>query len=393
MRTHNPYPHGVPPQNSHVSDAIGQATRAVLLDHRGDVLAPLSPWDPASLAASSTIVEGAPPFDLPYEQPLHLQLENDSGRVATLRVARTGSLHFQGADPTRLWSGYSDLEDPLALVDWLSAHGAGPWVDPWRQWLGEHGVEARAAWRAHLPDSLRSVWDPKAETSIVSDAFLQSVLSALRAATHGDSVVIRVLLGWYGAGDLPLAARGAHEDVVRALLARFGFDAVVAVFPDLQSTAEQVGAARYLLNAGPLPPILRTAVDRLPESVRRDLVLAAGRLGESAQARLRAGLYPAPLLIAASVREVGRSNTVHLRRVICTETALFALDGTEVVRLEDGQRTALSMLLRESPMALVDGALVWRTGAVIQRRTPAGEVLPTAPAPTAEDVQAARAIT
>ncbi|MBK8256604.1 MAG: hypothetical protein IPK82_28530 [Polyangiaceae bacterium] len=392
MRTHNPYPGGHAPQNADILRVFAETTKARLFSPKGLFLTELTALTHRRLGAYLPIVEGEPSFDLPYEKPLTLNLENSGGRVATLHLARCGAVFYQSS-PTNLWSGYANLQNPLALFHLLIEFGAGEVVAPWVHFLGDVAALARSAWRKNLPAAVLPIWDPAVETSAVPDAYLQALLAAIASGSPTIEEQIGTLLEWSGSSGLPIAERGPHEDIVRALLARFAFDSVVNTIARFNSTGPWTGAALYLLHAAPYPPILRQAVDRLSDATKSSLLNGAASLGNSAVEDLRAALFPAPVEAPASTHEVGRSNTVALRRPVCTDTAVFALDGTEVVRLENGSRAPISMLLRESPAAIVDNALVWKTGAILQRRTLAGDVLPQAAAPTPSDVETARKIT
>jgi hypothetical protein len=382
------------PDPAAVEDALASATTAIVLEpdrSKRDA----GQWLPRATLSGAALREvlgllafrtDVPPFDHWYTRPVMLEIRGDQREIARAELIGDGSLCVSP------WGGYVELRRPSELFDALARAGAGTLALAWNAQHGPGAAEARRAFRAAVPAPLSAAYDPAWESLVPADlrgaALAQSMVPSL-----GREGAIEAILCWYGSGHGPLSLRPEYESLPRTLLTAFDFDTIVAVFPSLRGEAALAGAARVVLDASPMPPILASPVLALDEGVRRSLVAAArARMGEEDAERLSAELFPAPTEAPAEVVVLGHSATMRLAYPVSDGDSVYARDGKEIVRFAGGARTSLLPVLGPAvPMAFHDGALWLRFGDTVKKLSPGGDILEEVYGATDEERSAAAA--
>jgi hypothetical protein len=383
VRVVNPYPCGHAPRSADLARAVSDAEWLALRDRDGTLVSERRV--DRDLAARLQIREEGRPFDQQLCSPHAIELCSASERTR-IDLMEDGSVRAPA------WNGWAELEAPRALFAWLAAAGLG---EPLELWDAQHGAgaeRARAVWRTAIPAPLRAGWNVAHET-LVDETFLGSERTrALVEALGSSEAAIVALLDWYGAGEGALARRPQYESLPRLFLAGFGYDPVIAAFALLAAERARAGAARFVLDAAPLPPVLAAPVMRLDETTRRALVATARAVfGEADAARLAPELERGDPVAPAGTTLVGFSATARLRRIVADAERVWAIDGQELVRLARGVRRVVTFVPREAPLAALGGAILVDRGGPVLRYAADGRLLDPLRAATEEESRRARA--
>lgn len=400
MRFINPYPYGAPPRSADLWAVIAAASRARLLDGEDRILAEVDRDALDALAPALEIREEERFFDerchnangLP---PLRLVLEDEHGPMGRIDLyPPNGSVYFYGRDATA-WCGWAELRAPSALLAWLASVGLpGPREDRAR-WESEEGKLARDAFRKAVPSNLRGAWC--ASTEALLDPWTVMEAAAWLDQAGANMKRAKGLLDLYGQGSGPFSRRPDYESLPQLLIGRFGYDEVARALAKPRSPHALAGAGRLLLHRG-TSPATREAQKPLDPETREAMIEAVGQLASAEDAaRLRALLFPSPLVTPAHTVLVGASWTNRFSQVVADGEAAFAIEGSALVRLEGGERIVLEDKIRLSfwpvPIAVREGrALVNKTGRSLEiDRT--GKTVAIHPMATPEQVARARALT
>lgn len=328
----------------------------------------------ASGAALRQIVDllepraSVPPFDHWYIRPAMLSFHDDSNEIARVEVVKDGSVCFSP------WGGFVELCRPRELFEVLAQNGLPELLAAWNT---EHaGEEARLRFRQAVPAPIAAVYNPSWEALAPVQNGLADLTTTL-ISSLGAARAIEAILAWYGCGTGPVALRPEYESLPKVLLAAFAYDAVVATFPGLMAPSARAGAARFVLDASPMPPILQRHILALDEETRRALLAAAREtMGDEDVLRLSAELLPAPASPAQGMTVLGHSDTARLVYPVTDGHSVYARDGKEIVRFHDGTRASLMPVLGPAvPLAFHDGALYVRFGDRVTQLSPKGDVV------------------
>lgn len=340
---------GHPPSNEELQDALAHTRRVVIVDDAGVVRGERENGTVTELAEALRVKEGGEAFEQQWRAPSRLALQP----VGELRILPDGSVDWDG------WSSWAELVDPRRLFAWLAEAGLAEPLAAWDAWHAPSAAVARAKWREHIPAPLSIDWDPAHEEAIGRSFESFTLQGRLIDALGSEQAAMVALLAWYGFGSGPIALRPDYQSVPRLLLNCFGFDPIVAVIPSLESEDERAGAARWLLDAAPLAPILARPMLGLPEATRQALVAVAhDRFGASDAERLRRDLFPEPLAVPPGTTLIGASHTRRLVHLVSDGSCVYAVDGYEVVRFEGGERSVLASVGEDPRLGLRDGALL-----------------------------------
>lgn len=358
------------PDPAAVSRGLAPATSARVLAPDGALRKTVSG---AALRQIVDLLEpraSVPPFDHWYIRPAMLSFHDDSNEIARAEVVKDGSVCFSP------WGGFVELCRPRELFEVLAQNGLPELLPAWNTEHDPAGEEARLRFRQAVPAPIAAVYNPSWEALAPVQNGLADLATTL-ISSLGPARAIEAILAWYGCGTGPIAQRPEYESLPKVLLAAFAYDTIVATFPSLVALFARAGAARFVLDASPMPPILAKHVLALPEEVRHALLAAAREtMGDEDALRLSAEIFPTPASPAQGLTVLGHSATARLVYPVTDGHSVYARDGKEIVRFSEGARTSLMPVLGPAvPLAFHDGALIVRFGDQVTQLSPKGDVL------------------
>lgn len=386
MRIATPPPARLLPDSVAIDHALASATHAALRNSHGQTCGRVSGAALREILGLLRFRTDVAPFDHWYLAPALLEIYRVDEKIATVEIAADGSICFSP------WGGFVEIQQPGELFEALSRHGLPELLEAHDASSGPEAEEARRTFRAAVPPALSSVYDPAWESLLPAD-FRGAALTERLVLSLGEQGAIEAIWAWYGSGRGPLRLRPEYEKIPRTLLAAFSFDTLVLALAETKSEAALAGAARTLLDASPMPPILARPVLALGEVVRRSLVAAArATAGEEDAARLSLELFPESRIEPAAVQVLGRSDTLRLDVPVTDGHSVYARDGKTIARFCAGERTALLRVLGPTvPLAFHGGSLWIRLGDTVKKLSPEGELIEEAYGATEAERSAATA--